>query len=80
VPEVAEALGVSANSVSNATSVAVGKLRFALGQDSRRVSSGEGLSAPLSEDRLLVRIGEAADWLCRGIQAERRARSSETGR
>ncbi|WP_133915670.1 RNA polymerase sigma factor [Streptomyces sp. NBC_00582] len=78
--EIAEVLEVSANSVSNATSVATAKLRFLLGREDRRVSSGDGLSSGVSEDHVLLRLREAADWLLRGIRADRRSGRPGAGR
>lgn len=73
VPEVAEALDVSVQTVYSASFLARKKLRRTLGLGPGPVTSGQNLHAALRADPLFVLIGDTVDWLTRGIRAQRRA-------
>ncbi|MFI5642676.1 RNA polymerase sigma factor [Streptomyces goshikiensis] len=79
IPETAEALDVSVQSVYNAACAARKTLRLTLGLRSGPIASGEGLhelQRALREDPLMALIGDTVDWLSRGIRAQLRAEGS----
>ncbi|MFI2041237.1 sigma-70 family RNA polymerase sigma factor [Streptomyces bottropensis] len=79
VRETAEALGVSDQSVYNAACEARKKLRLTLSLRPGPIAAGEGLhnlQMALREDPLMVLIGDAVDWLYRGIRAQLRTEGS----
>ncbi|MGW2619878.1 RNA polymerase sigma factor [Streptomyces sp. NPDC001500] len=76
IPETAEALGVSVQSVYNAAFAARKKLRYILGLGSGAITSGEGLHTALRGDPLTALISDTVDWLSRGIRAQLRSEGS----